>query len=105
MGFLVVYFIWHWDPAITIALVLGLIGLFSPFLSKHISWAWMKLAEILGYIMPKVILGTIFYLVLFPISLLYRLSNKDKLMMSKGYNSYYIKRDVTFNKKSFEHPW
>ena len=105
MGFLVIYFIWHWETAIPIALAVGLIGLFSPFLSRYISWVWMKLAEGLGFIMPKIILGVLFYLVLFPISLLSRISHKDKLKMLKGYDSYYVNRNVTFRGKNFENPW
>lgn len=105
MGFLVIYLIWDWKPAIPVALALGLIGLFSPFLSRYISWVWMKLAEILGMIMPKVILGILFYLVLFPISLLSKLSIKDRLKMSRKYPSYYADREFTFDRKSFEHPW
>ena len=36
-------------------------GLFVPIIAKQITWLWFKLAELMGLIMSKVVLGLIFY--------------------------------------------
>jgi len=104
-GFLLLYFIFHWNVVLLISFIIGLIGIFSSYLSAKISWLWLKLGEILGLIVPKILLAVIFFLILYPISLLSRLTKKDLLMLSKKYNSFYSDHDVKFDKAYFEKTW
>jgi hypothetical protein len=104
-GFLIIYLITKWNWAIIVSLIIGIIGILSPFLSKKIEWFWIKLAYILSLIFPKIILGLVFYLFLFPLSLLYRIFNKDNLMLSSKYNSYFSDIKKQPDKKNFEKPW
>jgi hypothetical protein len=67
IGFLVIFIITKLNWALLIALVIGLIGLFSSFLSKQIEFLWTKLAWFLGLIVPNILLSAIFYLFLFPL--------------------------------------
>jgi hypothetical protein len=105
MGFLILHLMFHWQWAIIVSLVVGLIGITSSFLSRKIEWGWMKLANVMGYIVPNILLGLIFYLILFPISLLYRQFNKDSLMLSNKHKSFFIEVNKTSNKKGFEKIW
>jgi hypothetical protein len=105
MGFLVLYLVLHWQWAVIVALVIGVIGIISPFLSKLIEWGWMKIAYVMGKIVPNILLGLIFYLLLFPISLIYRQFKKDPLMLSKKYNTYFIEVTRDPDKKSLEKIW
>lgn len=105
MGFLTLHLIFLWKWAIIISLLIGIIGITSPFLSNKIEWVWMKLADLLGLIVPKILLTLVFFLFLFPIALLYRIFNKDTLMLSKKYNSYFIDVKKEMDKKSFERTW
>ncbi|MCK9612717.1 MAG: hypothetical protein WC401_00760 [Bacteroidales bacterium] len=105
MGFLVLYFIFSWKWAIITSLVIGLIGIFSNTLSRWIDWFWMKLAQILNAVIPKILLGIVFFLFLLPISLLSKLFTKDPLMLSIKYKSYFIDIDEKKDKKYFEKPW
>jgi len=105
MGFLVLYLIFLWKWAIIVSLSIGIIGITSAFLSKKIEWIWMKLADLLGMIVPKILLTIVYYFFLFPIAFLYRIFNKDTLMLSKKYNSYFIDVNREMNKKSFEKIW
>ena len=43
-----------------VALGLLVIALASGFIADKISWAWLKLSEILGMVMPKIFLSLIF---------------------------------------------
>jgi len=105
MGFLVLYIIFSWQWAVILSLIVGVIGIISSFLSKKIEWGWMKLAQLLGYIIPNLLLGIVFYLFLFPISLLSKLFTKDPLMLSRNYSSYFVDVNKEMDKKSFEKVW
>lgn len=105
MGFLVMHlvFLWHW--AAIVALVVGVAGIVSSRLSRKIEWAWMKLSKLLSYIIPNILLSIVFFLFLFPLSLLSKLFTKDPLMLSDKYDSYFVDVNKEMNKKSFEKMW
>jgi len=105
MGFLILHliFLWHW--AIYASLIIGVAGASSNYLSKKIEWAWMKFAELLGYIIPNILLSIVFFLFLFPISLLSKLFTKDPLMLSRNYKTYFIDINKKMDKKGFEKIW
>jgi len=105
MGFLILHLAFSWQWAIVVSLVVGVIGIVSSYLSSKIEWAWMKLAQLLGYIVPNILLTIVFFLFLFPISLLSKLFTKDPLMLSNKYSSYFIDVNKEMNKKSFEKTW
>jgi len=105
MGFLVVYLIRDWWWALILSLAIGITGLISPFLSRKIEWAWLRLGKILGFIIPNILLALVFYLVLFPISLLSRMSRKDPLMLSKDRDSYFVDLKGKTDRKDFEKIW
>lgn len=106
MGFLVVYLIGKWKWALTVSLCVGLIGIFSTFLSQKIEWLWMQLTKLLSMIVPNIILAAVFYLVLFPVAILSRIfGKKDILQIKKGKQTYYITINKKFGKDDFIYTW
>ena len=105
MGFLILHLLFSWQWAVIIALVVGIVGIISGILSRIIEKWWMQLARILSFIIPAILLGIVFYLFLFPISLISKLFTKDPLMLSNKYKTYFISIDKEFDKKSFEKIW
>lgn len=105
MGFLVLYLIFGWKWALYTSLGVGVLAIASSFLSKKIEWAWGKLSLILGYIVPNILLSVIFFFFLLPLSLIAKLFNKDTLMRSKKYNTYFIDVNKAMDKASFEKTW
>jgi hypothetical protein len=83
-----------------------LLGLTVPILLKPIHKVWMTLAVLLGWLMTRVILGVLFYLVVTPIGLLLRLLGKDVLDLKSNRNavdSYWIPRNISkFETKNYE---
>jgi len=75
--------------AIYTSLGLGVVGILSSFLSKVIDFLWMKFAWILSLIIPNIILGAVFYLLLFPIASFAKLFNKDELQLKNNKNSFF----------------
>lgn len=104
-GFLILYMIFAWKWAITVATVVGVIGVFSYYLSDKLHWLWMKFSKLLSFIVPNLILSLVYYFFLFPIALLFRLFNKDSLMLSGKYHSYFIDINKKVEKDSFEKTW
>lgn len=106
IGFLFIFLITKHRWAVSVSIIIGLAGLFSPYLSKKIDYLWMKLTYVLGLIVPNILLSIIFYLFLFPISLVARIFRKeDPLKLTNKLNSVYENSNVLFDKKHFEHPW
>ena len=81
---------------------IGVIGIISSPLSRIIEWVWMKLAHILNSIFPPILLGIVFFLFLYPISLISKLFTKDPLMLAKKYNTYFVDITKEIDKESLE---
>jgi len=105
MGFLVLHLFFAWQWAGIVALIVGAVGIVSKFLSKKIEGGWMKLSKFMGYIISNILLSIVFFLFLFPISLLSKLFRKDPLMLSQEYSTYFIDINKEMDKKSFEKIW
>ena len=106
VGFLILFLISNSRLPLWIALITGVSGLVSLKLAILIDRAWMWIAKILGYIMPNILLSLIFFLFLFPISLLQKLfSKKDPLQIRGKRDSTFLYRTREFSKESFEKPW
>lgn len=76
-----------------------------PLFLKPVHKVWMSLAIILGWVMTRVILIILFYLVVTPIGLLARVCGKNLLNLTYDINakSYWIKRmAVASDKKRYE---
>ncbi len=106
LGLLVIWYFTAIKVLITVAFVLILIALFSQTLAGWVTWFWMKLSHIMGFVMSRVLLSAIFFLFLFPIALLSRLFKKDGLQLKRtSGSSYYTERNHTFNASDIENPW
>jgi hypothetical protein len=59
--------------------VLVVLGFLQPRLLKPVSDVWWRFALLLGWINARVLLSVVFFLILTPIGLLWRLTGKDPL--------------------------
>ncbi len=71
------------------------VGLAAPIILWPLQKIWMMVAVILGWVMTRIILSILFYLVITPISLLGRLFGKRflDLKIDRSATSYWIKRE------------
>jgi len=104
-GFLVLHLVLSWTWAVYVSLAIGIIGIVSSYLSSKIEWVWAKLSKLLGYIVPNILLGIVYYLFLFPISIVSRIFTKDPLMLSNKYDSYFVDVKNKVTRSSFEKTW
>ncbi len=69
---------YYWLPVL-IGLALLIIGRISPSLLKPVYIAWMSLAVVLGFIVTRVLLSLVFFLVFTPIGMIRRLAIRPLL--------------------------
>jgi hypothetical protein len=108
VGFLVIYFLTKSSQVwfLYISVFVGVIGVVSDTLSKYIEWLWLKIGLILSYIVPNIMMGIIFFLILFPISLLSKVfRKKDVLRLKNNSNSVYSEVNREYDKSHFENMW
>jgi hypothetical protein len=74
---------------------LVVVSILFPIILRPLNKIWMTLAILMGWIMTRVILIVIFFIVLTPLSLIARLIGKDflDLKIDKEKNSYWEVRD------------
>ena len=89
---------------LTFGVTLCILGIAIPFILKPIYWVWMIFATILGWIMTRVILSLLFYMILTPIGLISRLFGKQflELKWNKTDSTYWNYRSKRLNRESYE---
>lgn len=102
----ILFLVYRNDNFLYAGLILSAIGLFIPWLSQKIHWAWMKFAELLGAVMNKVILSVVFYIFLFPVAMLSKLFRGSTFKVKNNkLRSYFTERNFTYDAKSLEQLW
>ena len=105
LALLVCYFIFDHTVWLKVAIALGAIGLFLPYLAGKIHWLWMKLAHVLGYVMSRVLLPIIFFVILVPLAFFSRLAGKNTVQLKRTQGSYFRERNFRYNRESLENVW
>ena len=81
-GLLLISILTEIKSIILVSLIIGIIGVFSKYLSEKIERFWFMISKLLSYIIPNLVLSIVFYFFLFPISLftkfLIKRSSKNK---------------------------
>ena len=108
VGLLILSRIFSIDSLAIAAIVIGLVGVVSSTLSDKIAWVWFKISDALGYIMSRVILTLVFFLILTPVALFSRLFRKKDLMgktIDDNVSSYFDIRDHEYHSGDLRDPW
>ena len=105
-GLVVLYFVFKSPWFLYGAAAVGVLSLAIPAAGDLIVKAWFKLAEILGNINGKIILSVLFFVFLFPIALLYRMTTKNPLAIKRTDDaSFYNERNHLYTKEDLEQTW
>ncbi len=89
---------WPIWPFIVMA-IFWLIAIIAPKILGPVNEVWIKIGNVLGFINSRIILGVMFFLMIFPIGLLLKIFGKDSMnrKYDKKLDSY--RRVVTPRKK------
>jgi hypothetical protein len=104
---LILFFITRLLPWLYVASALAAIGAFSDKLSRVIDWLWMGLARLLGHVVPVVMMGVVFFIVLTPLAWLYRLMGKQRnpLMLRDPGTTTFVELQREYPEDSFRKTW
>jgi len=106
IGFILLSNYFNSKPILILSIAIGIIAILSEKANEKIIWAWNKLTEILGKIMPNVLLTAVYYLFLTPIALINRInSKKNMLQLKNNSSSVYIHQKKEFSNESLEKIW
>ena len=105
-GLVVLAAILHARPLAGAAVVVAAVGLFVRPLASVVAWAWMKLAEGIGFVTSRILLAAVFFLVLVPVALLRRLATGRHLQLKRSPGAtYYVERNHRCVSKDLENIW
>ncbi len=105
LGFSILSLILEKDWLLFAALGTGVAGMLSMQLNRWIHLGWFFIGEKLGFVVSKIILGAVFYLVLLPMAGLSKLFRKDLMNLKPSDKSGYHRRDHLYNPEDFENMW
>lgn len=105
-GFLLINLFVDSDIIVYFLLLIMAGSLFSQKFSNFIERIWNKIAVILSYIVPNILLTLVFYFVLTPLAFLARLSNsKTDYITNNTSDSVFRGSNREYGKSFFEKPW
>jgi hypothetical protein len=105
LGFMVLYFVFKAKALLYVSAGVGIISLIIPAAGDGILWLWEKIALVLGWINTRILLTVVFYVFLFPIALLFRLSTKNVLQLKDTDSSVFNTRNHKYTKEDLEDIW
>lgn len=68
----------------TLGLVVGTVGLIWPAAVRYVFTGWMIVAFPIGWTVSRVALGLVYYLVITPVALAFRLGHRDELELQRA---------------------
>jgi hypothetical protein len=89
-----------WSGATAVFLLAALI----PSAANPFYVLWMGFGMVMGFIMSRIVLTLIFYVVLTPVALIFRLMNRDALRKkTRQESTYWVEHPVIEDKSYYEH--
>jgi len=90
-----------------VATAVGAFALLLPVVSRWVAYGWFKLAEGLGWVNSRIILSAVFFALLLPVALLFRLFNKSGVWFQRGRaaKSVYMDRNHRYAPRDLENAW
>lgn len=103
---IILYLIFDLKYILYSGLFLGLTALLIRSFAKLVQKSWNLLAKLLNFFISRILLSIVFFLVLTPIALLYRLLGKDNIQkLQSDKSSYFMERNYQFTPEDFKKTW
>ena len=105
---LIILIVFKQAPFAGIALIVLLINMVRPQVYKPLAKWWFALSNLLSRIVPRILLGVLFYVMVTPVGLIRRVLGKDPLQLrkwKKGRESVLRERNHTLSAKDIINPF
>lgn len=96
------------DICYIIAIPVLIMNMVYPMFYYYLGFVWFGLANILGFVVSKIILSLVFFVVVTPIGLIRKISGKDSLKLKqfkKNDETSFTDRNKTFSAQDIENPY
>jgi hypothetical protein len=106
--FLIVFTTRKREGWLFVAMALHVLNMIVPQMYRPVAVLWLGLSDLLGAVVPKVLLGILFFAVVTPIGLLRRMLGKDALKLrvfKNGEGSVMVQRNHIFVGQDLEKPY
>jgi hypothetical protein len=90
------------------AIFLHVLNMVLPKIYRPVAVLWIGLSDLLGIVVPKVLLSIVFFAIVTPIGILRRLGGKDSLKLrafKAGKGSVMLERNHTFIARDLDSPF
>jgi len=104
-GFLLLFLIYGKVWMIYVSFGAGVAGIFIKPLASLLAKGWYKLGDLLGFVVSKVVLAVLFFIILVPISFLYNIFNKDTLQLKRTEKSLWTNRNHNYVPNDLKNIW
>ena len=91
-------------PWLIVSAILLILSFLKPVLLKPFNLLWMKLGNLLGKVVPPIVMFAIFFVIVTPIGIVLKIFKKDLLGLNfSDHKSYWLKRktNITTMDKQF----
>jgi hypothetical protein len=105
LGFSVLYLLLDRSWMLYVSLGAGILGMLSIQLNRWIHIAWFFAGDKLGFVISKVVLGTVYLAILVPVGLLSRLFRRDVMDLRPRGKSGFHPRDKRYGPGDLENMW
>ena len=96
------------EGLLLVAITLHIVNMIVPQIYRPVAVLWLGFSDLLGAVVPKILLGTLFFLVVMPVGLLRRLLGKDTLklrMFKSSGGSVMLQRNHVFVSQDLTRPY
>jgi len=90
------------------AMVLHVLNMVAPQIYRPVAVLWLGFSDLLGAVVPRILLGILFYVVVTPVGLVRRLLGRDSLKLrafKAGDGSVMLERKHLFVGRDLERPY
>jgi hypothetical protein len=106
VGLVAISLFFSWPILTKVAVVLGLLSIFSSYFAEKLAFVWGKIGHALGLVNGSILLSIIFFIILTPIAFLMKiLSKKDSLLLKKPTDTAFTTRNKWFQPKDLDNVW
>ncbi|MFN8254337.1 MAG: SxtJ family membrane protein [Bacteroidales bacterium] len=98
----------QFKPGLWIACVFLLVSILFPVLLFPLAWCWFGLSKILSWLMSRIILSIVFYIMVTPVGLVRKLAGKDNLKLKqfkKNNESVFTDRNHKYSSTDLKYPF
>lgn len=105
LGLLVCYLRYQKDILLYISLLIGAGSMLSNLFLQGVLRIWHKAGLLFGWINSRILLSAVYYIILFPVAIIFRITAKNPLHLQNTDKSLFVTLNHRYTKEDLENTW